>query len=169
MSSEALLDAIGELPEDLLAPVEALRKKKSITWVPWASLAAACLLILVLPFALPQFRGVTAESAKGDFAYSNQEAAPENAGMLEDTAGVSETQETFRAEVLEVHEGTILVRPLEGEPELRSADKIYASFRYVQEVPAIKVGDIVEIIYNGMLQETYPATAVGVTTIRVVQ
>ena len=46
MRPEQLHDVIGELPEELLTPVEALRKKKQIHWARWASLAAACLLIL---------------------------------------------------------------------------------------------------------------------------
>lgn len=159
MKPQQLHDAIGELPEELLAPVDALRKKKTIHWVRWAVLTAACLLILVVPFGLPQFAGMETATAKGDLAYSEQEAAPDYGAQ----------QHSFRAKVLEVREGTILVKPLEGEGELRSADQIYASFSEVEDPPCIEVGDVVEIIYNGMLQETYPATAVGVTDIRIVE
>lgn len=159
MKPEELHEAIGELPEELLAPVDALRKKKTVHWARWAALAAACLLILAVPFGLPQFTGGETATAKGDLAYSQQEVAPE----------YSAPQQSFRAEVLELHPGTILVKPLEGEGVLRSADRIYASFSKVEDLPRIEVGDIVEITYNGMLQETYPATAVGVTGIRVVK
>ena len=77
--------------------------------------------------------------------------------------------ESFRAEVLEVGSGWILVKPLEGEPELRSADKITVSLRSVQSVPTIKPGDRVEITYSGSIQETYPAQISDATWIVVIQ
>lgn len=170
MRPEQLHDVIGELPEELLTPVEALRKKKQIHWARWASLAAACLLILAVPFAMPQLRSVSTESAKGDMVYSNQEAAPENGSLIYgDAAGEPTTGETFRAEVLEVGAGWILVKPLEGEWELKSADKITVALKGIQTVQEIAVGDIVEITYSGILQESYPAGAVGVTRIRTVE
>ena len=168
MRAEELLDAMGELPEDLLAPVEALRKKKHVSMVRWISLAAACLLICIIPFALPQVRGST-ESAKGDLAYSNQAAAPEYGNLLDDAAETMESGETFRAEVLEIGENWIMVKPLPGEAEIKSSDKIVVSLGAISIRPEIRLGDLVEITYSGMLQETYPAGAVGVTAVRVVE
>ena len=161
MNGENIMDAIGELPEDLLAPVAELRKKKPVHWTRWASLAAACLLILMISLSLPLLRAENRESAK-DFINSEQEMMPEVAETVA-------SAHSFRATVLEVDDRCILVRPLEGEQELRSADKIYASFRNLKEVPKIEVGDIVEITYSGMIQETYPASAADVTDIRVIQ
>ncbi|MCQ2481499.1 MAG: YobA family protein, partial [Clostridia bacterium] len=69
----------------------------------------------------------------------------------------------FDAKVLEVSESTILVEPLEGSSELSSSDKITVpkiadnmmiSYNCFDE---IKAGDIVNIVYDGEIMETYPA------------
>ena len=66
---------------------------------------------------------------------------------------------TFTATVLEVYDRSVLVEPTAGSRELRSADRIDVSLsvRDNVSVPQMKAGDIVEIIYDGMIQETYPA------------
>ncbi len=60
----------------------------------------------------------------------------------------------------------MLVEPEEGSDELRSADKISVSIAEAtlldskeQEIAVddITVGDKVEIVYNGMIAESYPA------------
>ena len=168
MRPEEIHDAIGELPEELLMPVEALRKKKKIHWVRWTGLAAACLLILLAPLALPLSRDAKSESAaKGELTYSRQESEKEadlNYGGIQDTVTGS-----FRARVLELREGGILVCPLETEPESNSASKVFVSFQLLDTVPEIAVEDTVEIVYSGILRESYPAEAVDVRQIRVVQ
>lgn len=65
----------------------------------------------------------------------------------------------FDAKVLEVNEKNILVEPLEGEDEFRSASQIYVSTDVISKIPVpeLKKGDTVRIIYNGEIQETYPA------------
>ncbi len=168
MRREELIDAIGELPEELLAPVAALRKKKQVAWIRWASLAAACVLVLLIPLAVP---GWSAESAKGTADHTMEMSREEQCPTETVTYGnlADSTAHSFRAEVLEVDGECILVSPMEGERELSSADKIYVSFREVEDVPRIEAGDTVEITYSGMLQETYPAVACGVTGIRVIE
>lgn len=66
---------------------------------------------------------------------------------------------SFEATVLEVNENNILVEPLEGEDERRSASKIYVSTNSISDIPVpqLKKGDNVRIVYNGEIQETYPA------------
>lgn len=66
---------------------------------------------------------------------------------------------SFSAEVLEVNEKNILVKPLEGEDELKSAGRIYVSLDLISTnpLPDLKKGDKVEIVYNGEIQESYPA------------
>ena len=44
IDAERLQDAITLLPEDLLAPVDALRKRKRTFWKPIAAVAASFLL-----------------------------------------------------------------------------------------------------------------------------
>ena len=64
----------------------------------------------------------------------------------------------FNAEVLEVTEKNILVKP-DDSKETKSADKIYVSLDVISEipVPTINAGDRVRVIYNGEIAETYPA------------
>ncbi len=61
----------------------------------------------------------------------------------------------FIAEVLEIQETSALVMPIEGEIERSSADKISISFS--GKDIGVKVGDMVEIAYDGLIMETYPA------------
>ncbi len=65
----------------------------------------------------------------------------------------------FNAEVLEVTEKNILVKPDDDSKETKSADKIYVSLDVISEipVPTINTGDRVRVIYNGEIAETYPA------------
>lgn len=168
MNGENIMDAIGELPEDLLAPVAKLREKKRVHWLHWASLAAACLLLLLIPLHWLGEGMRMADSLKGPANGMPMEEM-EIGEQFNEQSQESAQCHSFRATVLEVDDKCILVRPLEGEQELRSADKIYASFQNLKEVPKIEVGDIVEITYSGMIQETYPASAADVTDIRVIQ
>lgn len=66
---------------------------------------------------------------------------------------------SFEAKVLQVNENSLLVKPFEGENERNSADKIYISTDVISTIPVpeIKKGDTVTVVYNGEIQETYPA------------
>jgi hypothetical protein len=73
---------------------------------------------------------------------------------------------SFTATVLEIGESYLLVEPVEGSDELRSADKIRVSIGGATlldsqdkeiTVDDIEVGDKVEIVYNGVIAESYPA------------
>jgi len=75
----------------------------------------------------------------------------------------------FEAEILEIHDGYFLVEPVPGSTELRSADRIEIPMKNMEPSPEPQVGDILEIRYNGMLQETYPAMIGEVYSIRVRQ
>ena len=167
MKNTDIVDAIGELPEEMIGPVAALRQKKPIRWGHWVALAA-CICLVLLPLGWQGWNAVRSDDkaeAGKEHCYSSKDTLPaQYEGITDNSACAS-----FRAEVLAVDDNWILVRPLEGEDELRSADKIYAYFEGVKSVPEIKVGDRVEIFYSGMLQETYPASACDVTNIRVVE
>ena len=65
----------------------------------------------------------------------------------------------FNAEVLQVNERSILVKPDADSDEIKSADTISVSLDVVSTVPApiLKVGDRVRIVYNGEIAESYPA------------
>lgn len=65
----------------------------------------------------------------------------------------------FLGEVLEVSEGLVLVRPHEDSAEIRSADKINVSTNLKDggDLPPLKVGSIVRVVYDGAIAESYPA------------
>lgn len=71
------------------------------------------------------------------------------------------------AKVLEVSNGAVLVEPMPGSAELNSADKIWVPMLMDTE-PALRVGEIVRICYDGQLMETYPAQIGEVFRIQVV-
>lgn len=65
----------------------------------------------------------------------------------------------FNATVLEVYKNSVLVEPFEGSNELKSADKITVSTNVVSThpVPELKNGMQIRIVYNGTIEEIYPA------------
>ena len=75
---------------------------------------------------------------------------------------------TFEATVLEVHDGYYLVKPVDGSHELKSADKIKVSMKNLDPSLEPEVGDIIEITYDGMIMESYPAILHEVYSVKVV-
>lgn len=69
-------------------------------------------------------------------------------------------EESFEAIILEVGETGVTVEPLEGEWERKSSDKITFSTQLLDDI-GVEPGDIVEIIYNGTVRESYPAQIVA--------
>lgn len=74
----------------------------------------------------------------------------------------------FTAEVLEVHEGYLLVAPAEKSRERDSADKIQIPLNEKESWPIPQIGDLVTVVYNGELQETYPARITKVYRVEVI-
>lgn len=79
----------------------------------------------------------------------------------------SKDEVNFMATVVENNQSDLLVEPEEGSDELRSADKIVV---YINDdvklvdsqdkeitIGDIKMGDKVQIFYNGAIAESYPA------------
>lgn len=65
----------------------------------------------------------------------------------------------FHATVLEAHDNYIIVEPVEGSEERKSADQIQVSLDVISnhKVPDMEEGDMVRIVYNGEIAESYPA------------
>ena len=84
---------------------------------------------------------------------------------------VIEENVTFSAAVLEVDKQYILVEPLEGEAERKSADQIQVSLRDEGSriLEEICVGDTVEITYDGLIAESYPARINSALGIKVIE
>ncbi|RCX19338.1 hypothetical protein DFR58_10383 [Anaerobacterium chartisolvens] len=85
----------------------------------------------------------------------------ENKG--EKTNEVTATKTYFEATVLEVSDTYLLVEPLEGTLERKSADRIKVSTGDIGEEKSLnylseaQAGDTVEIGYHGGIAESYPA------------
>ena len=65
----------------------------------------------------------------------------------------------FTATVVEIYENSVLVSPVEGEDILKSSDLIVVSTDVIttNKVPDMEIGDTIRIIFNGAIQESYPA------------
>lgn len=168
MNEFQIHDAMGDLPEELLAPVEKLRQKKRYPIMKWAAIAACLCLLLGLPLGTGMMGAMKAESANAEAKVESPQEnfladMEDSIGAVTDGASVS----SFRGKVLEVHEKYVLVEPLEGENERNCSDKIEVSFWNLKQVPEIAIGDILEIVYDGMIQETYPARITGTSAIRI--
>lgn len=171
MNEHQIHDAIGEISEELIAPVAKLRQKKRYPVAKWLAVAACLCLLLSLPLGASMRNDMKAESAG-----SPMEPGMNNehmyGGLMDKEDAVSDMiveAAVFRAKVLEVHGKSVLVEPLAGEDELLSSDKIYVSFEKLAQIPEIKAGDILEIRYDGMIRESYPAQISGTYAIDVVE
>ena len=86
------------------------------------------------------------------------------------SCGKKKTEEfTFRATITEIQNGSMLVTPVEGSNELRSSDSFRVNIEKMPSSPEPEVGDIVEITYDGGIQETYPAGLDHIFSIVVVE
>ena len=81
----------------------------------------------------------------------------------------NEAHQVFQAEILEIHNGNYLVKPVEGSWELSSADRIEVSIRNVHPSPEPEIGDVIEIEYAGEILETYPAQIADVYGIKLIR
>jgi PBP1b-binding outer membrane lipoprotein LpoB len=90
----------------------------------------------------------------------------------------AEQGSSFKATVLESNDTNLLVEPEEGEQELRSADKIYISVGDETKLESqegkiiiddIKIGDQIEIFYDGGIAESYPAQIFGAYRIKLLE
>lgn len=83
-----------------------------------------------------------------------------------------DTQESsiLKANVTEVNEYILVVEPVEGSREGTSPIHVslacFADEESLNYLENAAVGDIVEIEYNGMLEETYPLQMNGAYTIK---
>ena len=131
-------------------------KKKML--VVFAAFAAALVAIAVVLLTLPKAPA------------SPTSSSPPSSGV-DSFAPMIGDRVTFTATVLQLLEKEVLVEPVEGSAELRSASRIYVSLsvRDNEPVPSMRVGDTIEIDYDGLIQETYPATIPDVYAIRLKQ
>ena len=180
--AEILFDAITAVREDLIeAAQNYVFHKKPSAWRRYAALAACLVVVAGLGFGalrLGLLGGMggsgsnTTGAADGAVPESSGETTSDTAGG--DTAGDTgdtgdaAAETTFGATVLEVHDGWLLVEPLEGEDILSSADRFMVSLAGVEEIPDLEAGVEVAVTFDGMIRESYPAqvTATRVERLR---
>ena len=75
----------------------------------------------------------------------------------------------MKGTVLDISNGTVIAEPFVGEDELNSSDKFVISMEKMNSSPEPQVGDIIEVKYNGDIEETYPARLGGVISVSVVE
>ena len=93
---------------------------------------------------------------------------PEAAFSAYDQAAEAE-KAVFQAEIVEIADGAMLVRPLEGCPEADYAPYVHVVIQNMAGSPEPRVGDVIEITYSGMMTEEDPPSPDGVARIQVVQ
>lgn len=79
---------------------------------------------------------------------------------VDDSSTVENTEPTYmtmRGTVLEIYDNSVLVQPLPDDPANASADKIDVALKGTITWEDKKVGDVIEVAYQGGIQETYPA------------
>ena len=82
---------------------------------------------------------------------------------------VGNEKATFQATILEIHDGYYLVEPVAGSTELNSADQITVPMTNMNPSPEPEVGDVLEIEYDGSIEESYPAQITNVYSDSVVE
>lgn len=145
IDSQNIHDALNLLPDDLLAPVEAMRQRKRFPWRSVTAVAACLCLGVGLWYFFP---GATQENASGTL--------PENGTGLIGTHGFSCTGIPMNQEleVYSVGEGHITAVPV---PSMELSDNICVqmpavtvNFENLHVVPELKPGQHIRIYYEKM-------------------
>ena len=90
-------------------------------------------------------------------------------GRFRIEGNTGEQRIVFQAKLLEIHDSYYLVEPAENSLERNSASRIEVPMKNMSPSPEPQVGDILEIVYNGEVLETFPGRLVKVFSIRVVK
>lgn len=162
------------------------KKLNKKIWIPLIVLAVLMVLFVPIPSGVYKDGGTRAYTALtykvvkwrrlvGIGRYENTSVYffPNNFKSIDDLwelEGVDEkayavNEESFEAAILELSVVSALVEPLEGETERNSCDRIRFSVKGLEgmEGTIAEPGDIVEIFYDGVIKESYPA---GITANR---
>jgi len=139
MNAENLQDAISLLPEEMVADVDQLRRKKPNPWKGVIA-AAACLCVLLGLWSLGN-GGIKAESgsAAPDRYYND------DAGM-ESFESNSQVAPMMVATVVEVQEDRIIVLP--GETLTSIAQPITVMLTQLEDIPTLEKNQRIRIYFN---------------------
>ena len=150
MNADLLHDAISLLPDDLLEPVDALRRKKRIPVRSLTALVAcACLVTGLCLFAPSAFRSQdkNAGAAMGDGFLSG------SSNSIADKPE-SETQSYITATVVEIKEDHIIVLP--GSSLSDIAKPVTVKLDNLKTVPQLKEGQTIRIYCEVFPEDDQP-------------
>ncbi len=172
--AEILYDAITGIRETIVEEAQDYRfRKRAAQWQRYAGLAA-CLAVVVCIGYFASHIGMggsnsappnASESAGDSGCAAPSDGSGQASGEAPGSSGDSFDQETFTAAVLEIHDGWLLVEPLEGEAIRASADRVEVPTGNLPDLPELTEGDLVTVTYTGTVQESYPAQITGVEEI----
>lgn len=123
---------------------------------------------IISQYIIVKYKDGTGENVKDALANNNIKIADLDDFNInytkEEKEVITKQNPYFNAEVLEVREKTILVKPDADAKEAKSSDKISVSLDFISTIPVpnFNVGDRVRVIYNGNIAESYPAQINGV-------
>ena len=143
MKPETFQDALTLLPEELLTPVDTIRRRKSITWQ--GILATAACLILVIGLALG-YSMIIAPASAEDNAMPDEAGEPKQEAM-----GQSQSQSDIPSlvEVVQVEEDhayiVTAVNNTSDSCALRAPIKI--TYEKLTQIPTLEVGQILNIYW----------------------
>lgn len=160
ISGRDIQDALNLLPDDLLEPVDALRRKKRVPWKALTALAAClCLCVGLWHF----FPGAAAENSAGGDLVGNADAD----GALKDeyTAESGSGVKISEVEVYEVGEDYLSVVPIPKLPEGFNPDDfcvqmatIRVTFEKLDTPPALEPGQKIRLYYTEYVQGSMAVT-----------
>ena len=99
---------------------------------------------------------------------AGMDTIPASSGESSETSAADEESVVFRAQILQVQEDSLLVKPLEGEEIKKPADQIIVHADKDTLPEGIAAGNIVEIYFPGFIMETYPAQIACIYNITVI-
>ncbi len=76
---------------------------------------------------------------------------------------------SFEATILEVHDTYFLIEPVEGSMERNSASQITVPIKNMDASTEPEAGDMIEVTYDGMIAESYPAQIINVYGIKMIR
>lgn len=139
INAEQLHDALSQLPDDLLVPVDALRQKKRFPWKALSTLAACLCLVAGLWLLFPD--GVSMDSSNGSAMPPAEGFGGSSLGSICDgITSESTTEGCWEAEVTQVYETYILIN--------KAGSVMSVSFENLEEIPEFSVGQQLRIWCN---------------------
>lgn len=91
----------------------------------------------------------------------------------EDIPAGEASERTLRGTVIEIENGSMLVRPVDGSWEMTSSDvfriPLELPIENMSSSPEPEVGDGIEVTYSGRVEELYPALLAGITSVTIIK